>query len=305
MPPKSKLSVSSKVLGERFSGLTNNSSGDVPEYPPGFKPAEEKNSRTSSSPRKKKKIKNPKAILNATILSEEKQSTDPEDLELFKKYLLKTKYTFQLLNKKLNSYSLDYNNTPLNSNEKPEKRKSIITHLNFADKLLEKESFLSKVTKYPKFKSNEITKLKLLSIFKRYQKTQLFELQKKIKKIFNLFKNNHSHLTAEELVERCRYLSILIDVFIQTMRTVIEKSNLNNNKFFDYNLTKNERMMDLLNTSPKNKSKSQSRSQRGGSYKSKFNKKKIMKKTSTMKRKMKKKRTMKKKGKMTTKSKKN
>ena len=83
---------------------------------------------------------------------------------------------------------MDYNNTPLNSNEEPEKKKIIITHLNFADKLLEKESFLSKVTKYPKFKSNEITKLKLLSIFKRYQKTQLFELQKKLKKSLTYLK---------------------------------------------------------------------------------------------------------------------
>ena len=221
---------------------------------------------SSSSPSKKSK-----ATTNAIILKNEKGSTKPEDLELFKKYLLKTKYTFLLLNKQLNRYVLDYNNTHLNSNEEPEKRKIIITHLNFADKLLEKESFLSKVTKYPKFKSNEITKLKLLSIFKRYQKTQLFELQK-IKKIFNLFKNNHSHLTAEELVERCRYLSILIDVFIQTMRTVLKNSKLNNNEFFDYNLRNNERIMDLLKTTPKNKFKSQSRSQRG-SYKSKFNKK--------------------------------
>ena len=305
MPSSIKVSKRVENTADNSSGLTNNSSGDVPEYPPGFEPAEKKNSRTSSSPPKKKKIKNPIAILNATILSEEKQSTDPEDLELFKKYLLKTKYTFKLLDKLLNILLVEYNETPINSNEKTEKRENIIKHLKLSYKLCKNDSFLSSVTKNFIFKENEITKLKQLSIFIRYQKTQLFKLQKKITEIFNLFKNNHSHLTAEELVERCRYLSILIDVFIQTMRTVLKNSNLNNNKFFDYNLRKNERMMDLLKTSPKNKSKSQSRSQRGGSYKSKFNKKKIMKKTSTMKRKMKKRRTMKRKGKMTTKSKKN
>ena len=59
MPPKinkkSKSSASSSALGKRFSGLANNSSGDVLEYPPGFESAEENNSRTNSSSRQKKK----------------------------------------------------------------------------------------------------------------------------------------------------------------------------------------------------------------------------------------------------------
>ena len=51
------------------------------------------------------KKKNPKATLNATILSEEKQSTDPEDLELFKKYLKKKINLLQKLRERLFSDS--------------------------------------------------------------------------------------------------------------------------------------------------------------------------------------------------------
>jgi len=344
--------------------------------------------------------------LNATILSEEKQSTDPEDLELFKKYLKKkinllqklrerlfsdsnkiiskhfkifkliihiieikknenvkllafqeeNEEYFNFINELVNEKNIDqkkhlisifidminnYKETDhdfkfrdyyrryltfvimiIQNSKKKKKEKeefglsriklreylvdislkiqNIKENLKFlSEKFNDDEKFLSLGDISYKFNEEQITKLKSLSIYKEYKKTQLFKLQKKISKyaekiiddkklINNTNAKIDSGIKANEkkiiffeigisLPCRCIILSEVIGkIGVETMLSVIEKSKLNNNDFFKQFLTIGDNGVKKINNLPipKNKSfKSLSRSKRGGSYKSKFNKK--------------------------------